>query len=400
VLLRGFVYVALRFVIRKGARLFKLIRNGILILLAFLASFQLAYYLDDKKLYLPPFLIQLFAYFDNTSFEGTSPLDLASIDTETVKSHSPARQYEPQELPQAERNNVSCNDHSLGNVKVKPQNKIYTWKDKSGVTNFSDSKPEDTDSQRLELAGDTIFDYFKLNVSGTNVPFEFKEKLTHSINKLFALYGQLIAKKNLRQVVVNLRFFTSKQRFLAYSKKHAPSLKNIAGFYDNGTNEAVIMYYSSEQAITTAIHESVHAINRGIIGNSNKWFNEGMAEYLENITINLSSAIITRNKTWYKNGKLKYRPLPLRKVLSASRNDWNSHSQPNLYSTSWALIYFLMDDTKRKATLVKMLKAEQHNLCTALSFQQTMKIFNMSDRELQNRFSRWLTEGDKFTHQI
>jgi hypothetical protein len=385
-------------VIRKGARLFKFIRNGILILLAFIASFQLAYYLDDKKLYLPPFLNQLLGYFDNTNFAGTSPLDLASIDKQAVKS--PALQYEHQELPQTQRNNVSCIDHSLGSVKVKPQSKIYTWKDKSGVTNFSDSKPEDTDSQPLTLAGSKIFDYFKLNISGANVPFEFKEKLTHSINKLFALYGQLIAKEDLRQVAVNLRFFTSKLHFDAYSQKHAPSLKNIAGFYDNGTNEAVIMYYSSEQAITTAIHESVHAINRGIIGNSNKWINEGMAEYLENITINLSSAIITRNKSWYKNGKLKYRPLPLGKVLSASRNDWNSQSQSNLYSTSWAFIYFLMDDTKQKAKLVKMLKAEQQNRCNTLSFKQTMKIFNMSDRELQNRFSRWLAKGDKFTHQI
>jgi hypothetical protein len=380
--------------------LLKFIRNGILILLAFIASFQLAYYLDDKQLYLPPFLNQLFVYFDNSNFEGTSPLDLASIEKETVKSPSSSPQYEPQELPQAQRKNASCIDHSIGNVKVKPQSKIYTWKDKSGVTNFSDSKPEDTDSQPLTLAGSKIFDYFKLNISGANVPFEFKEKLTHSINKLFALYGQLIAKEDLKQVVVNLRFFPSKQRFLAYSKKHAPSLKPTAGFYDNGTNEAVIMYYSSEQAITTAIHESVHAINRGIIGNSNKWFNEGMAEYLENITINLSSAIITRNKSWYKNGKLKYRPLPLRKVLSASRKDWNSQSQNNLYSTSWAFIYFLMDDTKRKAKLVKMLKAEQQNLCNTLSFKQTMKIFNMSDKELQNRFSRWLAMGDKFTHQI
>ncbi|MBU3003430.1 DUF4124 domain-containing protein [Paraglaciecola arctica] len=378
----------------------KLLRNGILILLAFIASFQLVHYLDNKNLYLPSFLNQLFRYFDDTNFAGSSPVDLASMDTPSTKSRSPARQYQPQELPQTQRSNLSCTDHSLGNVKVKPQSKIYTWKDEKGVTHFSDSKPEDTNSQPLELAADKIFDYFKLNISGANVPFEFKEKLTHSINKLFALYGQLIAKEDLRQVVVNLRFFTSKQRYRAYSQKHAPSLKNTAGFYDNGTNEAVIMYQNSERALTTAIHESVHAINRGIIGSSNKWFNEGMAEYLENITVNLSTAVIKRNQSWYKNGKLKYRPLPLRKLLSASRKDWNSQSPSNLYSTSWAFIYFLMDDTKRKAKLVKILKAEQQNLCNTLSFKQTMKIFDMSDRELQNRFSRWLAKGDKFTHQI
>jgi hypothetical protein len=387
-------------VIRKGTHLLKLLRNGILILLAFIASFQLVHYLDDKKLYLPPFLNQLFGYFDNPNFEGTLPLDLITIDTQSTKSHTPPLQYESQELPQTQRSNLSCTDHSLGNVKVKPQSKIYTWKDEKGVTHFSDNKPEDTDSQPMALAKDTIFDYFKLNISGAKVPFEFKEKLTHSINKLFGLYGQLIGKEDLKQVVVNLRFFTSKQHFLAYSKKHAPSLKPTAGFYDNGTNEAVIMYHSSEQAITTAIHESVHAINRGIIGNSNKWFNEGMAEYLENITINLSTAVIKRNDTWYKNGKLKYPPLPLHKVLSASRKDWKSHTQRNLDSTSWEFIYFLMDDTKRKAILVKLLKAEQQYLCNTLSFQQTMKIFNMSERELQNRFSRWLAKGDKFTHQI
>ncbi|GAC17698.1 hypothetical protein [Paraglaciecola arctica] len=112
----------------------KFIRNGILILLAFIASFQLAYYLDDKKLYLPPFLNQLLGYFDNSNFAGTSPLDLASSDKKAVKS--PALQYQPQELPQTQRNNVSCIDHSLGNVKVKSQSKIYTWKDKKWSHQF------------------------------------------------------------------------------------------------------------------------------------------------------------------------------------------------------------------------------------------------------------------------
>lgn len=181
-------------------------------MLAFIASFQIVYYLEDKKLHLPPFSNQLFSYFDSTNFEDTSPLDLSSIYKELVNSRSPALEYEDQDLPQElpqQSTYAKCIDHSLGSVKQKSQKGIYTWKDENGVMNFSDSKPEGTDSQPLALAGAKIFDYFKLNISGANVPFEFKEKLTHSINKLFALYGQLIAKEDLKQVVVNLRFFTS-----------------------------------------------------------------------------------------------------------------------------------------------------------------------------------------------
>jgi hypothetical protein len=293
-----------------------------------------------------------------------------------------------------------CKDHSLGKLKAKPTSKIYTWKDEKGVVHFSDNKPSDFDSDELEFAGAQVFDYFSLNIAGQGVPFEFKEKLTRSINKMFSVYGQLIDKKNLKKVAVNLRFISSKRGFQRYKAIHAPNVKSTSGFYDNSTNEAVIFYSTSQSAMNTAIHESAHAINRGVIGDTNKWLNEGLAEYLETMTTNLSSAEIKPNSDWFRNGRLTKRPIPTSKLLNASYDDWNASSGTQLYATSWAFIYFLMDNTKRKANLAKLIKMEQLNRCDSLNKRSVLALLEVSEKSLQRQFYYWLNRADIFPHII
>jgi hypothetical protein len=364
---------------------------------AFGMSFLLVNHLQGKKLYLPDFISQVIQYFNESSI-------IHSTNIESVKATNPLPQkieLLTEELDNSTNSKRGCVDHSLGQVKATKENKIYTWKDEQGINNFSDKKPANNHAKQLDLAGGQVFNYFSLNIVGAvNIPFEFKEKLSRSIHKMFAVYGQLIDKKQLKKVSVNLKFIASQKEYQRYRAKHAPSLKSSLGFYNNRTNQAVILYANSEQALKIALHESAHAINRGVIGSTNKWLNEGLAEYLETITTNLSSAEITLNPAWYRNNKLTYSPTLLSNLLHLSHSQWNNGATPQFYATSWAFIYFLMDDPNRKSHLAKLIKLEQNNMCDQLNTAKALNSIGVNTKTLQNSFYRWLRRADKFAHVI
>ena len=376
--------------------LFKWLRNGLLILVAFGASILLVNHLNGKKILLPEFVDHVLSYFN----------ELVLIDAEPIKSNlksiqlPPNNKFLPIETNEILAPRIVCKDHSIGELQAKKKSNIYTWKDNKGVTHFSDKKPEDNQAKQLELAGEQVFDFFSLNIVGANIPFEFKEKLSRSINKMFAVYGRLIDKNNLKKVSVNLKFIASKKGFERYRAKHAPSVKTTLGFYDNGTNEAVIFYGDPKRAFRTAIHESAHAINRGVIGSTNKWLNEGLAEYLETISTNLSSAEISPNPDWFNKGKLRNKPMPLPQLLNASHSDWNSDARSQFYATSWAFVYFLMDEVTRREELANIIKLEQQNMCDQLTTHQALDALGTNIKTLQKQFYKWLNNADIFPHVI
>ena len=81
--------------------------------------------------------------------------------------------------------------------------------------------------------------------------------------------------------------------------------------------------------------------------------------------------------------------LPLDKLVAATNGDWNSELISRLYATSWAFIYFLMDNPQRKGMLAKVIKYEQQNLCDVTGIQQVENIIGMPIEGLQRRFSSW-----------
>ena len=373
-------------------------------MLAFIISFELAYYLDGKRFYVPDFLA-LSQYFK----QELLPTEASTIETQSAQlptinnphniTHT-EQKTKIVELSEIGQRRYVCTDHALGELQVQNKNGLYFWTDEKGTKHISDKKPKDTEYQMLTLVGEQVLDYFSLNISGSDVPFEFKEKLTGSITKLFAVYGQLLNQAELKKVAVNLRFITSKTEFDQYQARYAPSLSGAAGFYNNGSNQAVIFYSNYENAFSTALHETAHAINRAVVGNTAKWLNEGLAEYLENIKVNLSSATIKPSAAWLHDGQLKYRLVDLNSLLRSSPDDWNTASNQRLYSSSWAFVYFMMDEPSRKKALARVIRHEQENLCNTLSLEQTLKHIGLNLSTLQNDFKLWLKQTKFTSHHI
>tara|TARA_R110001592_G_C13106918_1_gene744628 strand:- start:154 stop:1311 length:1158 start_codon:yes stop_codon:yes gene_type:complete len=367
----------------------------LLIVASFVGSFFLADHLDRNGLYLPKQVTQGLRWVESLF---TDVKVLTRLNSETL--NNPKKKLEPiikllredeQQYSHVEigRKPV-CKDTSLGKIKYKKVGDIYTWTDKNDVYHVSDKAPEEGAFKLFDYVGEKVFDYFSLDLNTESLPYDFNQKLTLKLNKLFEIYGQLLDRSSLKKVDINLRIYTSKVAFNQIkAQNNMPISDNTPGFYSHATNQAHLLLTNHEATMRTAIHEATHAINRGIIGYSPKWLNEGLAEYSEYIKVNGQVSSVYPNKNWTDNNLMPEQLLSLDTLLAATNNDWNSKLRNKLYATSWAFIYFMMDNQQRKGMLAKIIRSEQQNLCDVTDLQQVEKLIGMPVKGLQRQFNHW-----------
>lgn len=362
---------------------------GVLTIVACVGSFLLASYFSDHGISLHAQLNKTLLWVE--SFFGAKPkLNESPIQIKKTI----AKVLSKKENQDIEIGNASaCKDTSLGEVKYKKIGDVYTWVDERGIANFSNTPPEKGDFKLLNYAGSKVFDYFTLDLNTENLPYDFNQKLTLKLNKLFEVYGQLLDRSSLKKVDINLRVYPSRLAFNQIKIQHnMPADDNTAGFYSHASNQAHLLLKSNDSTMRTATHEAAHAINRGIIGYSPKWLNEGLAEYSEYIEVKGQSSNVYPNRDWTKKGFVTKPLIPLHQLLTATNSDWKSSLTSRLYASSWAYIYFMMDNPQRKTMLAKIIKYEQQNLCDVIDVQQIEKITGMLVKDLQKQFNRWTNQ--------
>lgn len=241
--------------------------------LAFVGSFFLANHFSEKKIALPHQVAQSIRWLESL-FLDAKELEAVSterLDNKTVKS-DPIDDAEQNYSHVEVGNRHLCVDTSLGELKYKKVGNIYTWTDDKDVYHVSDKAPDEGQFELLDYADGKVFDYFTLDLSTESLPYDFNQKLTVKLNKLFELYGTLLDRSSLKKVDINLRVYRSKPAFEQVKKQHnMSSADNINGFYSHGNNQAYLLFRSNERTMRTAAHEATHAINRAIIGYTPRW---------------------------------------------------------------------------------------------------------------------------------
>lgn len=359
---------------------------GILIILAFIGSFLLASYFSDHGVSLHVQINKTIHWIE--SLLGDAPeLNNPPVNTEqTIAKVKPKKQYQHVEIGSAR----ACKYTSLGEVKYKKVGDVYSWVDEKGIANFSSTPPKEGEFKLLNYAGEKVFDYFSLDLNTESLVYDFNQKLTLKLNKLFKIYGQLLDRSSLKKVDIKLRIYSSKAAFKQIKAKYnMPIGDNTPGFYSHATNQAHLLLTNKAATMRTATHEATHAINRGIIGYSPKWLNEGLAEYSEYIEVKGQVSSVYPNGRWTNNNRMSEKLLPLHRLMSATNSDWDSPLRNRLYATSWAFIYFMMDNQQRKVILAKVIKNEQQNLCDVTDLQQVEKILGVPVKGLQKLFNNW-----------
>src|SRR5690606_21595668 len=79
-----------------------------------------------------------------------------------------------------------------------------------------------------------------------------------------------------------LNLYNKQKNFNEVLKKYNVKGFTESGFYSSTTNESYIQYYDTEE-VDVVLHELSHALLRNNLKNPPRWFNEGLAVFLESL---------------------------------------------------------------------------------------------------------------------
>lgn len=361
----------------------------VITVLAFLASFYLANHYAENKLDMPSQISQSIRWFESLFLSEQPNIAGTLLNKEKqfdVKAPHDHKQYTHVEVGKSS----VCIDTSLGELQYKKVGDIYTWTDEEGIYHVSDKAPNDVQYDIYDYAGKKVFDYFSLDLNTETLPYDFNQKLTAKLNKVFELYGKLLDTSSLKKVDINLQVFRSKTGYEQVKRQHnMPAGNKSDGFYSYSNNQAYLLFRTNKRTMETAAHEATHAINRAIIGSTPRWLNEGLAEYSENINVVGNSAKVSPDSSWTKKGIVSKKLLPLSTLFSVKNEQWNSSIRSQLYATSWAFIFFMMEHPQRKDILAKLIKKEQQNICNKMDTEEIKQSLGVPVNVLQKQFSIW-----------
>jgi len=165
------------------------------------------------------------------------------------------------------------------------------------------------------------------------------------------------------------------------------SAEGSAGVYLFPEHISVVAFTSYEQAIKTSIHEAIHAFNRSYWGESLRFFNEGMAEYFENIFID--GEIAPFDFSGLQDQKY---PMEIENLLF-SETDWHGDNNHKLYLNSNALFHFLMSHQEGRNLIWEIMKLEKEEPCSPLSEDKVIEILFEMYPNHQQAFDYWFTDG-------
>ena len=361
--------------------------KGICAILAFSGSFLLASYFSNNGVILHEQANKTASWVDSLINDAPEIIIPAANTEKTPAIIKPIKSYKHVEVGNA----ITCKDTSIGAVQYKKIGDVYTWIDERGIANFSSTPPQKGEFELLNYAGEKVFDYFSLDLNTESLPYDFNQKLTVKLNKLFEIYGQLLDRSSLKKIGIKLRIYESKAAFNQVKAKYNVSLSdNTRGFYSHINNQAHLLFTDNEETLSVATHEATHAINRGVIGYTPRWLNEGLAEVSESIEIEGKIGLLSSSKDWTNNHYFLKNNLPLSVLFSARQLEWNGESKISLYATSWAFVYFMLEQPQRKAMLAKLIQYEQKNLCDEVESKDIERVIGMPVNTLQSQFTRWL----------
>ncbi|QUN04798.1 hypothetical protein KDN34_11110 [Shewanella yunxiaonensis] len=275
-------------------------------------------------------------------------------------------------------------------VKRPKQQNIYHWTDNVGTEHFSDRRDAMSAAQTNYQSPTYNFDLSIHALSSGIKPF-FKDRLSAYLRQVDGIYRTLLPPEELLPVRVDVTLIQSKAVYDDIFMRYYTLNVNSQGFYSHRDNLAVVWYRTDTQGFATAVHESVHVMNAAQFGITPRWFNEGMAEYFENMDLDGFNVTIQPGD-W---SLVRHSPMQLINLFNATDGDW-AQNQTLFYQYSHALMYFLMSQSEGKNALKDLFSAVVHFRCKPIDMVQTLNAsYPGGLAALEQQWRRWLASRPK-----
>lgn len=316
-------------------------------------------------------------------------------------------------IKQTFQSTASCPPRRDNAIETNRKKQVYQWKDENGNVTMADRPPKKivgtlpiNDLNILDYKLADKFFHLDINYKWVAASVDLDNILKRSLKSTYQIITGLLGRDRLRLSHVNLHVYGNRQQYHAVVREYYGSdyLNNAgapAGFYSSRNNMAVALMTSDnqQQGIKTAIHESVHVLMSELFVTPPTWFNEGIAEYFEMITV-LNSVATIHSKSASLD-QLRYGPFaskssPLTYVVNLDGNSfYNLHKYTN-YAASWSLVAFLMQHKEGSDFMGHYMNYMSDNYCrTKPTLQLMNQYYPGGTKVLERRWRNWLMHGQQ-----
>ncbi len=335
------------------------------------------------------FNMGLFFTFHQEVNSNTVPRNITSAAKDTSIRNEPSRPRK--KVDTTTQINVIYRDSVNSNANRSPLptekmtvHRLSTWLNEDACTG-------PTLGQVNQLYQLSAYDFFNLNIKGNQLSSSFRRTLKSRLVALFAIYENMLGRENLRKISIKISFHNSWGAYKGALNRMGIQEKSSQGIYLSKHAQAVVWYKNEDQAIRTAIHESVHILNHALIGVTPFWLNEGMAEYFEGILVENIDIAVKPSIDWTSYGYFQLGPPYDFFNLDVNRETWTNggQDQMNMYANSWYWIYYLMSSSARKKSLSQLLKEELKDPCSPLDIYQAYDQILRYAPDFDINFGEW-----------
>lgn len=259
------------------------------------------------------------------------------------------------------------------------------------------------DGSSFEYKG-LLAERYVLTTDGAHLPSDVRFALESRLDDVFSQYEiwlSLPEKGRLPLVPIELTFLSSDpedpNNFDRILTTNGLDPQNIQGIYFSSSQRSIVKVNSIEQAIDTAVHEAVHAINDIYFDRLPRFINEGIAEFFESNLL-LDDAIVYDGEiTEYALPKWLDLSSPYDDLLDFytllySETDWHTSNNRSLYFSGNVWFRFLLESEQSNRVLTQLLQQKFNAPCESLTPEDISDTLTELYPLFEQDFSYWFEQ--------
>lgn len=187
-----------------------------------------------------------------------------------------------------------------------------------------------------------------------------REKLATSVWYMYRIHESLLDIETMPGFNITLRMF---RELVAYDRLRQETLLAVphdqTGFAVGREQLAVALAQQTPAAtLQVALHQAYHVLSHSLYGDTFPWFQEGMAAYFENMTVEDGMISLPENQAWVPRmtgsySKFNINSIPLRELLTmSSRIFYDSKKELN-FAASHSFINFMLNHDEQGGALMR-----------------------------------------------
>lgn len=198
------------------------------------------------------------------------------------------------------------------------------------------------------------------------IGFKLKDKDRELIERLASyevkIFNGLFNTDANDSLVLTLNLYNKQKAFKELLKSTNSKGFTESGFYSPVTNESHVLYYDTEE-IHTVLHELSHALLRNNLQFPPRWFNEGLAVFLQSLEEkNNTIQVYTQHRYLdYIRELNREGKIDVGHFLLGDQAKWrNKDDQRYMYAMSYGIVYYMIKkDPKLISKMVVLMKKRE-----------------------------------------